>query len=1190
MLSSNSFTKNFLIIAFFNLTLISCSKTTPNNPIENAIKEGIISSSDAKTLATMIRKQGEQKPGESTPRPTFVVLSTKNSFSDLVSKIQKSGSILKSNEKTGLIIFSSLPKTALSFINKESAKAFIIDHALQTSIIRPQGGPLEAVAAYRTDLYPVNIMKGDQLAAKLKSEKNITVDGSSVAIVITDTGLDISRTDVFQDRIMGLRTTRSTDSALVTEADEIQENGKTYLTATIDNKTVKIEKSERLKEQQTYYLGYFSEELMKNASTENLFDFNLDTKLDAIYPVVVFKNASGVYVGYINVNAQEIYGAKGDNSIEDENLMSDFTYASRTLGDNRYVKHPSNAALDYYTNATRMDIISANGKLLSDRKKGRVNLTFNISKGFELDDSNNLLADPQETKGKSIYHIGIAGFDPMGHGTHCAGSTSGNFLKMPQFNAVASGSKIYGVPFLGGGATISKMYMAWIDILESNENVVLSNSWASTMEQNIIETPTAKIYDGLSLSYNAPLLFAASNEGSGIGSHNTNVSHFSFSIGSIYNSDARNVFSADNDFGSPALKSSQNLISSYSSRGPTFDGALKPDFSAPGWVMSSTPLIAPDAMQFWTGTSMATPNAASAIAVLIDGMIKSGLKKPTIDQLHTAIKNTAQKYDQYYAKEIIVDGNNRYEEPEMKSFLWVDGGAGHVDILKSFAMLDFLQKDPPLTFLTETESKIPGINHTASGYFAYDRIERVIPFVVRLNLPDSVEGMTETKTMTFKIPDDVNWLSFDQTENKKVMSDILVTNGRSGKLLLYVRSQELMNSSGKVKPGVHEAIIKGYDNSRPDIFVTTFPVVLIGSATQFSAPIVGEENFSVEGFIQAGQAVRYFIPVASKDVITRFDLNVSQIRPGNIFMHIYKNGVEIPIENLGSRGYRASVALQGQNGSTMSGNTHLVNILQNVPEGVYEVALESATLASWENSYNKNSPRGSHFSLSVARNLVSVEKVDYISASNEGTLRLQNVRNRGNNFLIQDMGVLTTGLKKNFDALITEQKEELIPITIGQDIGEIELTTAYAGSSKEMDIDISLLDSTGKVVETSAGGSADEKIAAQVSPGQYTLAINGYSIANEEKKEKFSVTIIQKFKTPIMLADTFVKEDSSSALEKNSLWKTDQQYSLKANITKSALEKIPSIAEYKAMMFAIIAAGSNDGQNYFVLKKEFLSP
>jgi subtilisin family serine protease len=83
---------------------------------------------------------------------------------------------------------------------------------------------------------------------------------------------------------------------------------------------------------------------------------------------------------------------------------------------------------------------------------------------------------------------------------------------------------------------------------------------------------------------------------------------------------------------------SDDKLASFSSKGPSVTGLIKPDISAPGEDVRSAWNTSDTAFETISGTSMATPHVSGVIALLLS-------KKPTLtfDQVMSALGSTTER-------------------------------------------------------------------------------------------------------------------------------------------------------------------------------------------------------------------------------------------------------------------------------------------------------------------------------------------------------------------------------------------------------------------------------------------------------------------------------------------------------------------------------------------------------------------
>jgi PGF-pre-PGF domain-containing protein len=209
--------------------------------------------------------------------------------------------------------------------------------------------------------------------------------------------------------------------------------------------------------------------------------------------------------------------------------------------------------------------------------------------------------------------------DTHGHGTHVAGSALGNgSLSGGKYSGTAPAAKLVFQAIGNGtgklhGVSTSEDLFELLSVAYAKDARIHSNSWGNS---NNSYTSYSQVADEFVWNHTDMLvLFAAGNDGENgnytVGSPGTakNI----LAIGATENLRPEKGLEGDNP----------NEIASFSSRGPTADGRIKPDLVAPGtWIISTRSSeavyksIFDENYAYMSGTSMATPLAAGTVALV----------------------------------------------------------------------------------------------------------------------------------------------------------------------------------------------------------------------------------------------------------------------------------------------------------------------------------------------------------------------------------------------------------------------------------------------------------------------------------------------------------------------------------------------------------------------------------------------
>jgi subtilisin family serine protease len=428
-----------------------------------------------------------------------------------------------------------------------------------------------------------------------------------------------------------------------------------------------------------------------------------------------------------------------------------------------------------------------------------------------------------QTDGKNKFvNIGIVS---GAHGSHVAGIAAGNSLFGGSMSGVAPGAKIVSLRacLFIAGCTAHALLEGMIFVAKQSNVDVINMSIGGLPALNDANNARALVYDRLIEQYNVQMFISAGNNGPGMNTAgDPGVATRVMSIGAYITDDTYLA-----DYGAQLYE--DDNLHYFSSRGPREDGGFKPNVVASGAAISTIPMwqnqgclaqVCPVGYALFNGTSMASPQAAGAGAVLVSAAQQYGAQYQPAQIRQAMSSSTRYLFGRYQA----------YEQ-----------GNGLLDVNAAWELLKTNIKT------VEIISSVP-VNTILSGFLAtpgfgvgiYDR-EGVAAgqSYVRTYTFTRTNGPGGTRTYN------LSWVDNDGTfssagsialpKNKPVTLDVAINPATAG---------------------VHSALLNLDDPSNAGIEYQTMNVVV--AADQFAAP-----NYTVTktGSLGPGQFQTFFFNI-----------------------------------------------------------------------------------------------------------------------------------------------------------------------------------------------------------------------------------------------------------------------------------------------------------------------------------------
>ncbi|WP_328421621.1 S8 family serine peptidase [Micromonospora sp. NBC_00389] len=650
-------------------------------------------------------------------------------------------------------------------------------------------------------------------------------------------------------------------------------------------------------------------------------------------------------------------------------------------------------------------------------------------------------------KGKFV-NIGIVS---GAHGSHVAGITAGNGLFGGAMTGAAPGAKVVSVRvcMFVGGCTSHALTEGMIYAAKQANVDVINMSIGGLPSLNDGNNTRALLYNRLIEQYNVQMFISAGNSGPGTNTvGDPSVADKVMSVGS-YITDA--TWRANYGSSSPY----EDNLHYYSSRGPREDGGFKPSVVAPGSAISTIPTwqpggpvpgtyTLPPGYAMFNGTSMASPQAAGAGALLVGAAKAQGFQRQPA-QIRQAMTSSAR----------FLDDIGAYEQ-----------GAGLIDVKAAY---DLLRKNIKTVDIT---SSVP-VHTVLSGFLAkpgvgvgiYDREGVTV-------------GKEYSRTYTFTrtsggskaITYHLSWVGNDGT----------FSTGTSVALPLN-KPVTVTVTVNPATPGAHSAILRLDDPATTGVDYQTMNMVI----APYTFRAADNHQVAITGKVGRNQSLRYYLQVPAGTPALKVDFTGPSGQPGTgqaRFLRYHPYGVAI--DDNASTSCFVPTAGACATGSPNSRTT------SNPLAGVWEVTVDGRRTSDAE---------WTAFTLtaSVLGATVSPNPDVIASATAESPVsRSYSLTSTLGSFTGRAVGG-TLGSARQGPFTIGNQGSQEYDLTVTP--GSSQLRATIGGTSDPgADLDLYVLNCTsGTCVEAglSADGDSEESVTiTNPAPGAWKVRVDGYSV------------------------------------------------------------------------------------------------
>ncbi|MDG4833274.1 S8 family serine peptidase [Solwaraspora sp. WMMD1047] len=635
------------------------------------------------------------------------------------------------------------------------------------------------------------------------------------------------------------------------------------------------------------------------------------------------------------------------------------------------------------------------------------------------------------------------------HGSHVAGITAANdMFGNSVFDGAAPGAKLVSARACswGGGCTAAALTDGMVELVVNRGVDVVNMSIGGLPALNDGNNARAQLYNRLINDYGVQLFISAGNSGPGVNSvGDPSVASDVVSVAAAVSKDTWQA-----NYGS-TVRERYNLFN-FSSRGPREDGGFKPNITAPGAAISTTPLwmagnpvpeagypLAPG-YQMQNGTSMSSPQATGAAALLLSAA-KATDRGVSPAALRRAIYSSARWIDGVPAHG---QGNGRFNVNGAWQLLrvGVETRAYTVDAPVCTAISEFLA----------TPNRGTGVYNRCPAAEGGQRAGQAKTYQVKL---------TRTSGPAGRIIHDLELVG-----NDGAFTSIRQQVG------LQLNETVTVPVKVRADAGVHSAILRVDDPNTPAVDFEFLNTVIV--STDAKAPGYA---FSTTGNVDRNSFKSFFVTVP--EGASALQVNLSGIATGSHTRFIAYNPYGVPMESTSS-------LVCYTNFSDPAGCKPQERDYQNPLPGVWEIQVES----------RRTSPAlGNPFELTARVQGVKVEpavvELPSVTAGEPTPVTWKLTNTFGPVTVTGQGGPLGSAAVDR--PTIGNHEVQTYEVTVPE--GATRLDVAI-GNTSDLAADLDLfVRRSGVLVGQSADGDSEESVSlVNPVPGVYTIEVDGYSV------------------------------------------------------------------------------------------------